>query len=229
MNRQLPTILLVDDERRMLDLLELFLIPQGFICIKADNGIQALEILQQEKVSLVLLDVMMPSMDGWETCTKIRQFSKVPVIMLTARTDKADIIKGLNNGADDYITKPFNEEELVARVNALLRRSPKDEEETDTIRTGEYELNTGSYTLHYQDKRTHLTLKEYHIVEAMITYPKRTFTREQLLQVAWDYNSETDIRTVDSHIRNLREKLKKAGFPTDQFLLTAWGIGYKWK
>ena len=229
MRRQMQTILLVDDERRMLDLLELLLAPRGFTCIKADSGKQALELLQNEEVNLVLLDIMMPIMNGWETCKKIRQFSSVPVIMLTARTDKTDIIKGLNNGADDYITKPFDEGELIARVNALLRRTPFDEKETGKIRSGEYELDKESYSLYFKDKMAHLTLKEYMIIETMIAHPKRTYTREQLLLIAWEYNTSTDIRTVDSHIRNLREKLKTAGFPTDQFLLTVWGIGYKWK
>ncbi|MFC5591660.1 response regulator transcription factor [Sporosarcina soli] len=222
------TILLVDDELRMLDLLELFLKPHGFKCIKAENGKKGLEIVEQEKVSLVLLDVMMPDMDGWEVCKKIRELSAVPVIMLTARSDKADLVKGLDFGADDYITKPFDESELLARVNALLRRTANDEANNGNVLHGDFILNRDSYSLHFKDVEVQLTLKEFYIIEALITHPKRTFKREQLLRTAWDYNTFTDIRTVDSHIRNLREKLKTAGFPIQDFLLTVWGIGYKW-
>jgi len=127
------TILLVDDEQRMLDLIELFLLPLGFRCIKETNGQEAIELLKNEKVNLVLLDVMMPEIDGWEVCRKIREFSEVPIIMLTARSDKMDLVKGLNTGADDYITKPFDEKELVARVNAVLRRFSEHKKEEDEI------------------------------------------------------------------------------------------------
>ncbi|MGG0667048.1 response regulator transcription factor [Sporosarcina koreensis] len=224
----MQTILLIDDEQRMLDLLGLFLEPHGFNCIKALTGKKGLEIVKDEKVDLVLLDVMMPDLDGWEVCKNIRQLSTIPVIMLTARTDKADIVKGLEFGADDYITKPFDERELVARVNALLRRVSSEVTENSNTVYGDFTLNRDSYSLHYKNMEVQLTLKEFYIIEALITHPKRTFTREQLLRTAWDYNTFTDIRTVDSHIRNLREKLRVAGFPINDFLLTVWGIGYKW-
>lgn len=222
------TILLIDDEQRMLDLLELFLVPHGFRCIKADNGKEGLDILRKEQIQLILLDVMMPNMDGWEVCREIRKFSDVPVIMLTARTDKRDLVKGLDNGADDYITKPFDEGELTARVNALLRRYNQEEEKSENAVYGDFILNRESYSLHYKNKQAQLTLKEFYIIEALITQPKRTFTRDQLMHAAWEYNTYTDIRTVDSHIRNLRDKLKNAGFPNEEFLKTVWGIGYKW-
>lgn len=222
------TILLVDDERRMLDLIELFLIPHGFRCIKETSGHKAIEILNQKKISLVLLDVMMPEIDGWEVCKRIREFSEVPIIMLTARSDKLDLVKGLDTGADDYITKPFDEGELIARVNALLRRLPDEESDAEKIIYGDYKLDKETYSLQYIDLHVQLTLKEFYIVEALISRPRKTFTRDQLLQAAWEYDTYTDIRTVDSHIRNLREKLKTAGFPIEEFLLTVWGIGYKW-
>lgn len=224
----MKTILLIDDEQRMLDLLELFLVPHGFRCIKVDNGTKGLEILEKEKVDLVLLDVMMPNIDGWEVCRKIREFSDVPVIMLTARSDKKDLVKGLDNGADDYITKPFDEGELTARVKALMRRYRDDEKDSGNTVYGNFVLNRDSYSLQHKNTDVQLTLKEFYIIEALITQPKRTLTREQLLFSAWEYNTYTDIRTVDSHIRNLREKLKTAGFPIDEFLKTVWGIGYKW-
>ncbi|QUW20931.1 response regulator transcription factor [Sporosarcina sp. Marseille-Q4063] len=222
------TILLVDDEQRMLNLIELFLIPHGFRCIKETSGKKALEILKKEKVSLVLLDVMMPEIDGWEVCEKIREFSDVPVIMLTARTDKLDLVKGLNSGADDYITKPFDERELSARVHALLRRFPEEEKAKALIIYGDFKLDKETYSLQYNDSKVPLTLKEFSIIEALISRPTKTFTREQLLHTAWEYNTYTDIRTIDSHIRNLRDKLKTAGFPIEEFLKTVWGIGYKW-
>jgi len=223
----LQTILLVDDEQRMLDLVELFLLPQGYKCIKERSGMNAIEIIKKEKVNLVLLDVMMPEMNGWEVCETIREFSNVPIIMLTARTDKLDLVKGLNTGADDYITKPFDEGELIARVSAILRRT-SDETETTTINYNDYRLDTEAYSLHYKDLVIQLTLKEFYILKALISRPTKTYTREELLHAAWELETETDIRTVDSHIRNLRDKLKKAGFPTEEFLKTAWGIGYKW-
>lgn len=225
----MQTILLVDDERRMLDLLELFLMPKGYKCVKAIHGEGALKILAEKEIHLVVLDIMMPDMDGWQTCKEIRKRSTVPILMLTARTDKCDIVKGLNVGADDYLTKPFDDQELLARVNALLRRIPNEKPELKIIKCDDFELDTMSYTLNFQNKQVVLTMKEFKIIEALIKHPLRTYTREQLLLVAWDYHSSTDMRTVDSHIRNLRDKLKNAGFSTDQILITVWGIGYKWK
>lgn len=222
------TIMLVDDEERMLDLIELFLTPHGFRCIKEASGERALARIRQEKVSLVILDVMMPEMDGWEVCERIREFSNVPVIMLTARTDKLDLVKGLDVGADDYITKPFDERELSARVNALLRRFIEEEKASEEIVYGGFTLDKDTYSLQLDTSQVQLTLKEFYIIEALISRPTKTFTREQLLHAAWDYNTYTDIRTVDSHMRNLREKLKNAGFPIKEFLKTVWGIGYKW-
>lgn len=223
----MQTILLVDDEQRMLDLVELFLTPYGYKCIKEIDGKKAVDLLKSQNVHLVLLDVMMPGMDGWDVCHAIREFSDVPVIMLTARSDKADVVEGLNTGADDYITKPFDDKELVARVNAILRRSSKLAVK-NVITVNDVTLDLEMYALHYADLTVQLTLKEFLIIKALLARPTKAFTREELLQVAWEFETETDIRTVDSHIRNLREKLKKAGFPIDSFLKTAWGIGYKW-
>lgn len=225
----MQTVLLVDDEQRMLDLIELFLAPQGFKCIKEKSGKKALDILRNEKVNLVLLDIMMPEMNGWEVCKEIRKFSKLPIIMLTARSEKLDLVKGLNIGADDYITKPFDEKELVARVHAVLRRfSETNKENNIKISHNEFLLDTEKYSLHFRNAAVQLTMKEFYIVKTLLSRPTKTYTRDELLNAAWEYETETDIRTVDSHIRNLRDKLKKADFPTDKFLKTAWGIGYKW-
>ncbi|MCM3390685.1 response regulator transcription factor (plasmid) [Ureibacillus chungkukjangi] len=222
----MQTILLVDDEQRMLDLVELFLSPHGYKCIKETSGIEALQTLKKEPVDLVLLDVMMPGMDGWEVCEAIREFSSIPIIMLTARMEKGDLVKGLNMGADDYITKPFDERELIARVNALLRRTS---EISNTLITfNDFTLDTEMYSFQYKDQTVPLTMKEFYIIKALISRPTKAYTREELLQVAWEYESDIEIRAVDSHIRNLREKLRKAGFSTDEFLNTVWGIGYRW-
>lgn len=217
-------ILIVDDEQRMLDLIELFLVPAGFSCLKETSGKKAIDVIKREVVNLVLLDVMMPEVDGWEVCAEIRKFSNVPIIMLTARSDKADVAKGLNIGADDYITKPFNEEELIARVKALLRRTIY----SGSLYVDDFVLDKEAYSLRYGESVVQLTLKEFLIVDSLISRPQKIFTREELMNAAWEFDTYTDIRTIDSHIRNLREKLKKAGFPTDSFIKTVWGIGYKW-
>ncbi|ARF16075.1 DNA-binding response regulator [Sporosarcina sp. P3] len=224
----MKTILLVDDEQRMLDLLELFLSPHGYRCLQATDGQQALELFQKEDIHLVLLDVMMPGMDGWEVCRRLRELSNVPVILLTARSDKSDVVKGLDQGADDYITKPFDERELTARVRVALRRTG-DETQSKTIHEGPFTLDLESYSILYDTQEVRLTLKEFYIIEAMMTRPNRTFTREDLLQVAWEYDTYTEVRTVDSHIRNLRDKLRKSNFPIEEILVTVWGIGYKWR
>jgi len=211
------TILLVDDEIRMLELLELFLIPKGYKCLKSQNGKEALRMITDKEVSLVILDVMMPVMDGWETCKEIRKLSVVPILMLTARTDKSDVVKGLNVGADDYLTKPFDDSELLARVSALLRRIPIEKVEQTIIKRDEYELDTNSYSLHFYEKRVLLTMKEFKIIEVLIKNPKRTYTREQLLLVAWDYihpqtfEQSTPIYAI--YVKNLRNQ----DFPLTNF------------
>jgi two-component system, OmpR family, response regulator ResD len=226
----LKKILLVDDETRMLNLLELYLEPKGYSCLKASGGYDAILTLKKEKIDLVLLDVMMPEIDGWATCRKIREFSNIPIIMLTARSDKDDVINGLDVGADDYITKPFDEDILAARVHALLRRQESHaKEQSNEIVRGEFRLNTEAYALNYGNLSLSLTLKEFLLLETLMKRPERVYTREQLLSIAWDINASTDIRTVDSHIRNLRDKLKKVSIPIEKHLTTVWGIGYQWK
>lgn len=224
----MKTILLIDDEQRMLDLLVLFLAPHGYRCLQATDGHKALELFKTEDVHLVLLDVMMPGMDGWEVCRRLRKISNVPVILLTARSDKSDVVKGLDQGADDYITKPFDERELTARVRVALRRT-EEENQPKTIQEGPFTLDLESYSILYDTHEVQLTLKEFYIIEAMMNRPNRTFTREDLLQVAWEYDTYTEVRTVDSHIRNLRDKLRKSNFPIEEILVTVWGIGYKWR
>lgn len=219
-------ILLVDDEIRMLDLLSLYLTPHDFNCKKALSGKEAISIIKKGDVDLVLLDVMMPEMDGWTTCQKIREFSSVPIIMLTARSETTDVIKGLKNGADDYVTKPFNEAELLARIEALLRRTGNQPD--TTILFKDLRWNESSMELSYRDQTILVTPKEFALIGLFLRNQHKVYSRETLLSLLWGSQSLTDDRTIDSHIRNLREKLRNAGFPIDQHLLTVWGVGYKW-
>lgn len=220
------TILLVDDETRMLNLLGLYLEPHGFKCIKSESGKDALDLLEEEKIDIVILDVMMPEMDGWTTCKKIREFSNVPIIMLTARSETVDVIKGLKFGADDYVTKPFNEDELLARIEALLRRT-NDLKEKLLVFKG-LEWKEESVELKYQNQVIQVTPKEFALIGLFLKNPHKVFSRDHLLSNIWGLNSHIDDRTIDSHIRNLREKLRNAGFPVDNHLFTVWGVGYKW-
>ena len=217
-------VLLVDDEKRMLDLVSLYLQPHRYLCKKALGAHEALAYLEKEVFDIILLDIMMPDMDGWELCREIRKFSDVPIIMLTAREQQEDIVKGLNIGADDYITKPFNEDELLARMGALLRRrTPKNTIEVDGLVWYEdrFELTYGKHIIK-------LTRKEFLMVGHLMKNADKVFTREQLIQLIWGFDSETEGRTIDSHVRNVREKIRQSGFPVDHHFLTVWGIGYKW-
>jgi DNA-binding response OmpR family regulator len=224
----MKTILLVDDETRMLDLLGLYLAPYRFRCIKAESGKKALAFLEKENVDMVILDVMMPEMDGWMTCKQIREFSEVPIIMLTARSETVDVIKGLKNGADDYVTKPFNEAELLARIEALLRRTADSNENSHILVFNGLEWNAESVELKYHNKPILITPKEFSLIGLFLKNPLKVYSRDHLLSVIWGLNSNIDDRTIDSHIRNLREKLRNEGFPIDNHLVTVWGIGYKW-
>lgn len=221
----MKTILLVDDEPMMLDLLSLYLSPLGYNCIKKESALDAIDYLESHTVELILLDIMMPKMDGLEACQEIRNRWDTPIILLTAMSEKTDIVKGLNKGADDYITKPFDEEELVARIEAILRRGTK---KTDNISFKGLILDQSSYQLFYQGEPISLTPKEFGLINLFLSNPNKVFTRDHLINSIWGYNVSPEDRTIDSHVRNLREKLRKADFPADEHLLTVWGIGYKW-
>ncbi|MCG3419730.1 MULTISPECIES: response regulator transcription factor [Oceanobacillus] len=217
-------VLLIDDEKRMLDLLALYLKPHHYQCQKALGAKEALYYIKVEKFDVILLDIMMPKMNGWELCKEIRRFSEVPIIMVTAREQKEDIVKGLRLGADDYITKPFNEEELVARMDALLRRiKPATQIEVNGLL-----WNDDRFELSYKNETIKLTPKEFSMIGVLMKNPERVFSREQLIDLVWGFNSETEGRTVDSHVRNVREKIRQVGFPIDEYFKTVWGIGYKW-
>lgn len=222
--KALNKVLLVDDEKRMLDLLALYLRPHNYICTKAMGSKEALSYIEKEVFDIILLDIMMPEMNGWELCKKIRSFTEVPIIMVTAREQKEDIVKGLKLGADDYITKPINEEELLARMEALLRRIKPARQ----ISVNGLLWDEERFELSYHKNFIKLTPKEFAIIGYLMKSPHRVFAREQLIDLIWGHESETEGRTVDSHVRNLRNKIRKTGFPIDEYLITVWGIGYKW-
>lgn len=222
---RLKKILLVDDEIRMLDLLALYLTPKGYQCQKVTSALKALHYLESDKADIILLDVMMPDMDGWEACQEIRRRWDIPIIMLTARSEKMDIVKGLKLGADDYISKPFDEDELIARIEAILRRK---EGSNSRIEFNGLILNQDSYELLYNEVHVPLTPKEFSLLGLFLQNRNKVFTREHLLTSIWGYAVSTEDRTIDSHVRNLRDKLRKIGFPIDEYLSTVWGLGYKW-
>ncbi|WP_424237878.1 response regulator transcription factor [Bhargavaea ginsengi] len=217
-------ILLVDDEPMMLDLLELYLEPHGFRCLKAASGEEALNLLDLHKPDLVVLDIMMPGLDGWAVCREIRHRATVPILMLTARGETEDVVKGLRIGADDYLIKPFEEEELVARLHALLRRAGT----AGILETAGLVYSRDSFTLTYGKKPIRLTPKEFALLGKLMGEPDRVFSRDSLLGHVWGWDAETEGRTVDSHVRNIREKIRHSDFPIDHHLLTVRGIGYKW-
>lgn len=217
-------VLLVDDEKRMLDLLALYLRPHNYSCRKAVSAKEALSFLKDEIFDIVLIDIMMPEMNGWELCQEIRKNSDIPIIMVTAREQKEDIIKGLKLGADDYVTKPFDENELLARMEALLRRT----EPLKRIEVNGLLWNEDEFELSYKNNVIKLTPKEFTMLGYFMKKPNQVFTREQLIDLIWGYESQTEERTVDSHVRNIREKIRQAGFPIDDYFKTVWGIGYKW-
>ncbi len=219
-------ILVVDDEPHIRELQRLYLSREGFSVIEAADGLDALRHVESEPPELVMLDIMMPKMDGWEALRLIRQKSQVPVIMLSAKDEELDKVLGLELGADDYITKPFSPRELVARVRAVLRRSAKSSAEAEFLDVGRFSINRISRELRVCGEVVPCPLKEFDLLWLLATHPNRTFTREQLLERVWGYEFFGDARTVDVHVRRLREKIEPHP-ESPRFILTVWGVGYK--
>jgi DNA-binding response OmpR family regulator len=217
-------IMLIDDEERMLDLLSLYLLPKGYRCLKASSGKDAITFLEREHVDLVILDIMMPELDGWKTCKQIREFSSVPIIMLTARHQKSDIVKGLNIGADDYITKPFDESELIARIESIFRRT----HHSQVVEFKQLIWDEDEREMYFKEKRLSLTPKEFSLIGFLLNNRNRVYSREQLIEKIWGFDTNTEGRTIDSHIRNIRDKLRQVDFPIEDHLCSVWGVGYKW-
>jgi DNA-binding response OmpR family regulator len=222
-------ILAVDDEVKILDVIKAFLENKGFIVFTAENGRQAFDILESESVSLILLDLMLPEMSGEEICKTIRKKSRIPIIMLTAKADETDMLEGMGNGADDYITKPFSLKALYARIEAVLRRSSDDLiplYNKSSFNNADLEIDFESHMVKKNKSEVKLTPNEFKILAALIKYPNKIFTREELISVALGDEFDGYDRTVDSHIKNIRQKIE-----SDQknpvYILTVHGIGYK--
>ena len=227
----MTTILIIDDELDMRNLIEMMLLKSNFRTLTAENGQQAYEILTNEEVDLILLDVMMPAEDGFQVCTKIRFTSDVPIIFLTARDANEDKVKGLTIGGDDYIIKPFTASELVARIQAVLRRTGRlvYEVEQKFLTRGCIKLDEVSRKVMVNDVNVPLTLKEYELLHLFMQNPDNVYSREQLLERIWDINYSGGTRTVDTHIKTLRLKLGKQSKEASEYIQTVWGIGYRFE
>ena len=219
-------ILVVDDEELLVKGIRFNLHNDGYEVITGSNGLEALSLTQAENPDLIVLDVMMPEMDGITACSKIREFSEVPIILLTAKTEDMDKLIGFDSGADDYLTKPFNILELKARIRALLRRAkPAGSSAAQTLTIGAITLDLHARNAYRSGALADLTAKEFDVVELLMRNPNRVYSREALLDTLWTYEYRSDIRTVDVHIRRLREKLEEN--PADpQYIKTKWGVGY---
>ena len=222
-------ILVVDDEKTLVKGIKFNLENEGYHVECAYDGAAAVELARNNKFDLLILDVMMPEVDGLEACMRIREFSNVPIIMLTAKSEDADKLIGFECGADDYLTKPFNILELKARVRALLRRAAGVQRSQGAILTaGELSLNTEERVAIRDGETVELTAKEYDLIELLMRNPRRVYSRENLMNVVWGYSYAGDYRTVDVHIRRLREQLEKNPAEPDH-IMTKWGVGYYFK
>jgi len=219
-------ILVVDDEKKMIDLVRLYLEKEGFKVDEALNGQQALEMIEKTEYNLIILDLMLPVVDGWTVCKEVRKKSDIPIIMLTARGEEFDKILGFELGADDYVVKPFSPRELVARVKAMLRRyGPK--EPSQILEFEGLLIDPESRKVVVDGKEVALTPKEFDLLYFLAKNKEKVFTREKLLEEVWGYDFFGSLRTVDTHVRQLREKLGESKAST--YIVTVWGVGYKFE
>ena len=218
-------ILVVDDEARMRKLVKDFLTAKNYTVLEASNGEEALELVYTNKnIDLVILDVMMPKMDGWECCREIRKFSKVPIIMLTAKGDESDELLGFDLGIDDYISKPFSPKILVARIDAILGRTGK-KDEADIITAGKIVINKTSHIVTVDGKPVDLSYKEFELLCYFAENEGIALSREKILNCVWNYDYFGDARTIDTHVKKIRSKLGECG----EYIKTIWGMGYKFE
>ncbi|MCD8052908.1 MAG: response regulator transcription factor [Lachnospiraceae bacterium] len=225
-------VLVVDDEKLIVKGIRFSLEQEGMEVDCAYDGGEAVRLAKQNDYSVILLDLMLPVLDGLEVCQQIREFSDVPIIMLTAKSDDMDKILGLEYGADDYVTKPFNILEVKARIKAILRRNSKTkekaEEKSHRLRVRELEMDTESRRVFRNGQEVDLTAKEFDLLELLLTHPGKVYSREQLLNIVWGFEYPGDVRTVDVHVRRLREKIEAN--PSDpRYVYTKWGVGYFYK
>ncbi len=216
-------ILVVDDESRMRKLVKDFLIKKDYTVLEASNGEEAVDtFLEHKDIALIILDIMMPKMDGWQACKEIRQFSQVPIIMLTAKSDERDELLGFELGVDEYISKPFSPKILVARVEAILRRTSGALQE-EVLRAGEIELDISAHTVKVKGKNVELSFKEFELLNYFVVNQGVALSREKILNNVWNYDYFGDARTIDTHVKKLRSKLGDCG----NYIKTIWGMGYK--
>jgi DNA-binding response OmpR family regulator len=224
-------ILVVDDEKLIVKGIRFSLLQDGLEVDCAYDGEEALEMAKSDQYDLILLDVMLPKMDGFEVCQQIREFSDVPIIMLTAKGDDMDKILGLDNGADDYITKPFNILEVKARIKAIMRRGRKADEKpapSNILEKNGMKIDKESRRVFIEGEEVNLTAKEFDVLELLAMNPDKVYNRDQLLNLVWGADYPGDARTVDVHIRRLREKIEKT--PSNpKYVFTKWGVGYYFK
>ncbi len=221
-------VLVVDDEESVRELIELYLKKEGFEVIHAREGKEALRLNGEHHPDLIILDLMLPGLDGWEVCRQIRSTSKVPIIMLTARSEEVDRIVGLELGADDYVVKPFSPRELVARAKAILRRGMSAAEESEVLSFPGLRIDRIQHRVEVDGDEVHLTPTEFRLLWCLASRPSRVFSRAELLDRIWGYDSESDARTVDVHIKRLRQKTKAAESKSFS-ITTIWGLGYKFE
>ena len=218
-------ILVVDDESRMRKLVRDFLVREDYEVLEAGDGEEALDIFYKEKnIALIILDVMMPKINGWDVCREVRETSKVPIIMLTAKSDESDELTGFECGADEYISKPFSPKILVARVDALLRRTAKSDR-NGIMRAGTIELNKVAHIVKVNDREVELSFKEFELLVYFMENKNIALSREQILNNVWNYDYFGDARTIDTHVKKLRAKLTKEA----DYIKTIWGMGYKFE
>ena len=218
-------VLVVDDESRMRKLVRDFLVKKDFIVLEAEDGAQAVDIFFSTKdISLIILDVMMPKMDGWQVCREIREMSDVPIIMLTAKSDERDELLGFELGVDEYISKPFSPKILVARVEAILRRSNLLNDDS-IITAGEITLNKSAHEVTVAGKPVELSFKEFELLNYFMDNQGLALSREKILNSVWNYDYFGDARTIDTHVKKLRSKLGRQG----DYIKTIWGMGYKFE
>ena len=221
-------VLIVDDDLNICELLRLYLEKEGYTVIIAHDGASAIHIFQENNPDIMLLDIMLPQLDGWQVCREIRKFSNKPIIMITAKGETFDKVLGLELGADDYIVKPFDSKEVVARIKAVLRRtSTQKVEENKEVHYDKLMINRTNYELRVNGKKIDTPPKELELIYHLASNPNHVFTRDQLLDEIWGYDYYGDSRTVDVHVKRLREKLE--GVSDQWSLKTVWGVGYKFE
>ena len=221
-------ILIVEDEEMIARLIRIGLEKAGYSCECVYDGKAAADLLEEKRYDLILLDIMLPKHDGFEVCQQIREFSNVPIIMLTAKGEDMDKILGLEYGADDYVTKPFNILEVKARIKAIIRRAGSKQEKQEkakTVEVGELKLDCEGRRVFISGKEINLTAKEFDVLELLVFNPNKVYSRENLLNIVWGYEYPGDVRTVDVHIRRLREKIE-ANPSEPKYVHTKWGVGY---